>query len=86
MNIKEAREFLYSINKINLNIPDEAYNIVYSTWYNFHQNFNRIIKNCQSIWNKSIIIDDDWQTDDSNRGYSYCGDWIVSRTRFYDFK
>ena len=34
---------------------------------------------------KVVIVDDGWQTDDNNRGYSYCGDWQVSTNRFPDF-
>ncbi len=26
---------------------------------------------------KNVIVDDGWQTDDTNCGYLYCGDWEV---------
>ena len=37
-----------------------------------------------SLGMKTIIVDDGWQTDDTSRGYAYCGDWEVSRRRFPD--
>ena len=33
----------------------------------------------------TIIVDDGWQTDDSNRGYAFCGDWEPSENKFSDF-
>ena len=33
---------------------------------------------------KVLIVDDGWQTDDTNRGYAFCGDWQISPRRFPD--
>lgn len=33
----------------------------------------------------TIIVDDGWQTDDNNRGYSFCGDWEPAAKKFPDF-
>ncbi|MCQ1059721.1 alpha-galactosidase [Photobacterium sp. ZSDE20] len=67
--------------------PASAFEPVYSTWYSFHQNldFKEIEDQCEMAANlgcKTIILDDGWQTDDSNRGYKFCGDWQVSEKRF----
>ena len=35
---------------------------------------------------KGIIVDDGWQTDDTNRGYAFCGDWKISKNRFPDMR
>ena len=35
---------------------------------------------------KTVIIDDGWQTDDSSRGYAYCGEWTTATTKISDMK
>jgi alpha-galactosidase len=73
------------------NVPDDAFEPLYSTWYNFHQDVyqDEIERECalaSKMGMKTIIVDDGWQTDDTNRGYAYCGDWKISTKRFPDFK
>lgn len=68
-------------------VPEGAYGAVYSTWYAFLQNLQEqeIEDQCRigaECGLKTVIVDDGWQTDDSNRGYAFCGDWQVSKTRF----
>ncbi len=70
-------------------VPEDAFNPLYSTWYQFHQNVHAkdIEEECaiaSKLGMKTIIIDDGWQTDDNNRGYAYCGDWELSKNRFPD--
>ncbi len=65
-------------------VPDIAKQPVYSTWYQFHQNLEEelLVSECQRAYQlgyKAIIIDDGWQTNDSNRGYDYTGDWQPER-------
>ncbi len=86
--IKDAMDFLRKDNPVK-NIPDGAYNPVYSTWYNFHQNLfaaelEAECKEAVKYGIKTIIVDDGWQTDDNNRGYAFCGDWELSKRRFPD--
>lgn len=69
--------------------PDAAFKPLYSTWYGFHQNLfaSEIERECEiaaKLGMKTLIVDDGWQTDDTNRGYAYCGDWNVSTRRFPD--
>ena len=57
---------------------------VYSTWYQFHQNLEEeaLVAECElakAIGYEVIIIDDGWQTNDSNRGYDFTGDWQPDR-------
>ncbi len=61
-------------------VPDAARMPMDSLWYSFHQNLDteEILKECaesRKFGMETVIIDDGWQTDDSSRGYSYCGDW-----------
>ncbi len=70
--------------------PDAAFDPLYSFWYSYHQNVTaeKVEAECAEAVKygmKTIIVDDGWQTDDNNRGYSYCGDWNVSTNRFPDF-
>ena len=65
-------------------VPSLAKVPLYSTWYQFHQNLDETIlmEECQiaaSLGYELTIIDDGWQTMDSNRGYDYCGDWQPDR-------
>lgn len=74
-----------------MTVPESALEPVFSTWYNFHQNVEQteIEEQCKlasEVGCKTIILDDGWQTDDCNRGYSYCGDWNISENRFPDMK
>ena len=70
-------------------VPSAAFAPLYSTWYQFHQNVTagKIEQEAliaASLGMKTLIVDDGWQTDDSSRGYAYCGDWEVSKRRFPD--
>jgi len=65
-------------------VPALAKVPLYSTWYQFHQNLdeNILLEECKiaaSLGYELTIIDDGWQTLDSNRGYDYCGDWQAER-------
>jgi alpha-galactosidase len=65
-------------------VPEAAKVPVYSTWYSYHQSLDpeSLLKECRKareMGYKTIIIDDGWQTLDSNRGYAYTGDWAPER-------
>ncbi|ANH60100.1 glycoside hydrolase family 36 protein [Dokdonia donghaensis] len=64
--------------------PELAKVPVYSTWYNFHQELDTkvLLGECtkaKELGYELIILDDGWQTNDSNRGYDYTGDWRPER-------
>lgn len=70
-------------------VPDSARQPMDSLWYSFHQNLSvdEILKECKAskeIGMETVIIDDGWQTDDNNRGYAYCGDWLVAPKKMGD--
>ena len=70
-------------------VPEAAFDPLYSSWYQFHQDVfaGDIEAECAiaaGMGMKTLIVDDGWQTDDTNRGYAYCGDWRVSTRRFPD--
>lgn len=71
-------------------VPPAGLEPVYSTWYGFHQKLapGEIEDECR--WAKAlgcgaVIVDDGWQCDDENKGYDFCGDWEVARSKFPDF-
>ncbi len=69
--------------------PSAAFEPLYSSWYAFHQDVHAadLEAECSEAAKdgmRAIILDDGWQTDDTSRGYAFCGDWEVSRRRFPD--
>jgi alpha-galactosidase len=69
-----------------INVPDIATEPMYSTWYSYHQNITHEAllseaKMAADLGYKAIIVDDGWQTTDSNRGYAYTGDWEPERLK-----
>lgn len=72
-------------------VPETAKELMYSTWYSYHQDITEqeLLKQCRlakKLGCESILIDDGWQTEDKNRGYAYCGDWIPSSSKISDMK
>ena len=70
-------------------VPEHARLPMDSLWYSFHQQLDRdeILKECRAskeLGMETVIIDDGWQTDDNNRGYAYCGDWLVAPKKMGD--
>lgn len=67
-----------------IEVPELATEPMYSTWYSYHQNITHEAlvnetKLAKNLGYKAIIVDDGWQTNDSNRGYAYTGDWEPER-------
>jgi len=65
-------------------VPALAKVPLYSTWYNYHQSLeaDSLLKECETAYKlgyELIILDDGWQTLDSDRGYDYTGDWQPDR-------
>ncbi len=64
--------------------PAPAREPMYSTWYSFHQNITveGVLRQCRlakELGCKAVIVDDGWQTLDSQRGYAFAGDWQPER-------
>ncbi|MEM8486856.1 MAG: glycoside hydrolase family 36 protein [Bacteroidota bacterium] len=64
--------------------PPAAHDPIYSTWYSYHQRITTeaLIAECEAcapLGYKTIIVDDGWQTLDSQRGYDFTGDWNPDR-------
>lgn len=72
-------------------VPEVARRPMYSTWYSYHQNLeaDQLVRECRlarELGCHAVIVDDGWQTKDSNRGYAYTGDWRPERlTEMRDF-
>ena len=61
-------------------VPEDAYEPLYSTWYNFHQKISpdallEELKAAKELGFRTVIVDDGWQCNDNNRGYIFTGDW-----------
>lgn len=72
-------------------VPDHARLPMNSLWYSYHQmlDVDEIVRECElskKMGMDTVIIDDGWQTDDNNRGYKFCGDWEVAKSKIPDMK
>ncbi|MBO7148442.1 MAG: alpha-galactosidase [Clostridia bacterium] len=70
-------------------VPDAAFEPVYSFWYSYHQHLNAHeveaeCKRAKELGFDVCIVDDGWQTDDLNRGYAFCGDWEPAVSKMGD--
>ena len=89
--IRDARTYLTKKGYECAYVPSSAKDPVYSAWYSFHQNTypDQILKECEIAKEygiKTLIVDDGWQTDDSSRGYAFCGDWKIATSKIPDMK
>ena len=88
--VREGVQWIESQNDFKVcRVPDAAFDPLYSTWYQFHQQITdeKIEAECREavkLGMKTIIVDDGWQTANNNRGYAYCGDWEVAPSRIKD--
>ena len=74
-----------------MKVPDSARMPINSLWYSYHQmlDVEDILKECKlskPLGMDTVIIDDGWETDDTNRGFAFCGDWEVASSKIYDMK
>lgn len=65
-------------------VPETARQPMYSTWYSYHQDVGaealwREVEIAKQLGYEAIIVDDGWQTLDSQRGYAFTGDWLPER-------
>ena len=65
-------------------VPEGALLPVYSTWYSFHQTLDveevmAELRLAAEMGYEVVIVDDGWQTMDSQRGYRYTSDWKPER-------
>ena len=72
-------------------VPEHARLPINSLWYSYHQalDVEDILRECElsrPLGMHTVIVDDGWQTDDGNRGYSFCGDWEVAASKIPDMK
>ena len=70
-------------------VTEAAKESVYSFWYSYHQGLsaNLIEDECRHAKDLGFnvcIVDDGWQTDNSNKGYTYCGDWEAAVSKIPD--
>ncbi|MGP3971790.1 hypothetical protein [Streptomyces sp. 6N223] len=59
------------------------------TWYSFHQDLDareldRELRIAGTLGFGTLIVDDGWQTPDTERGYGSCGDWRVEPAKVPD--
>lgn len=72
-------------------VPESAREPMYSFWYSYHQQFTdeeieAECKRAKELGFGTVIVDDGWQTDDTNRGYGFCGDWKPATGKIKDMR
>ena len=72
-------------------VPEDAYEPLYSTWYNFHQKISpdallEELKAAKDLGFRTVIVDDGWQCTDNNRGYMFTGDWQPQPEKIGDMR
>lgn len=72
-------------------VPESARKPMYSFWYSYHQQFTdgeieAECKRAKELGFGTVIVDDGWQTDDTNRGYGFCGDWKPAAGKIKDMR
>lgn len=72
-------------------VPESAREPMYSFWYSYHQQFTdeeieAECKRAKELGFGTVIVDDGWQTDDTNRGYGFCGDWKPAAEKIKDMR
>lgn len=83
--LEEVADWWASFDQLKpVEVPEVARKPVYSSWYSYHQNVTMkdLLAECRlakQMGFESIIVDDGWQTMDSNRGYAFTGDWEPER-------
>ncbi|ONI69803.1 hypothetical protein BWI15_25070 [Kribbella sp. ALI-6-A] len=70
-------------------VPEVVRTAMYSTWYSDHQHVSeqsveRHAATGAQYGCSAVIVDDGWQTDNTARGYAYCGDWEPTSSTFPD--
>ena len=89
-SIAEAAEWMTNAGDFEpSDVPDAAFEPLYSTWYQFHQQVTdeSVLAECRlaaDLGMKTVILDDGWQTDNTWKGYSWCGDWRPALSKFPD--
>lgn len=91
-SLKETAQWWESLEGMaSAFVPPDAREIVYSTWYSYHQRVSQdeLLKQCKAakvLGCGTVIIDDGWQTEDNARGYAYCGDWEAAKSKMPDIR
>ena len=72
-------------------VPEAARLPMYSSWYNFHQEITAEeleaeCRRAKELGMSAIIVDDGWQTEDTNCNYGYTGDWEVCKKKIPDMR
>ena len=74
-----------------LQTPEAAKVPLLSTWYSFHLGLDEssILEECErgrDLGFGGIIIDDGWQTEDTDRTYAFCGEWRPASSKIPDMR
>jgi len=74
-----------------MNLPESAYDPVYSTWYAYQREIfaDELVEQCKMAYDlgmRTIIVDDGWATPLNTDHYNDSGDWKATSDKFPDMK
>jgi len=90
--VRACAEWIAAVNRFEpADVPDAAYNALYSTWYAYLQDVHdreleKEARLAASLGMKTMILDDGWQKVESRTFYSATGDWMPVKDRFPDMR
>ena len=90
--VRNAADWIVKANGLEIaDVPESAYDPLYSTWYAYLQDVNaapleKEAELAASLGMKTMILDDGWQKVESASFYSATGDWQPVGSRFPDMK
>lgn len=89
--LNKFNDYRASIGYVNAYVPESALRRTYSTWYAFQRDIDdkRVFEQCLSAKQygmNTVIVDDGWQTSETQIPYKTAGDWLPCPERFPDMK
>ena len=90
-SLKSIRRFWTEVGYAPAYVPVDAKRAMFSSWYCFQKDVDgeRLLKQCavaKEYGMDTVILDDGWQTDEVQSGYTRCGDWEPVPSKFPDMR
>lgn len=90
-SIQNVRHWWTKIGYAPALVPTDAKRAMFSSWYNFQKTITEetVLEQCRmakELGMDTVILDDGWQCDEVQNGYTYCGDWEAVPSKFPDMR
>lgn len=87
----DVRQWWNEVGYPAAHVPNDVKRTMFSSWYSFQKNITEesVLEQCRmakALGMDTVILDDGWQCDEIVSGYTYCGDWEPTPTKFPDMR